>query len=101
MKNQIPRKNDRRNSGGKCKDVNGDECQIEKLKEGVEDAADSRSCPSCGANYRFLFARDLLHLLDGYNSNTWAYNMISGAGMKPPPQSRAPGYHAAPGKWYP
>jgi RHS repeat-associated protein len=111
-KNQIPRHGNGkteddggpdRNSGGEktCKDAKGDDCQVDKLKKGLEKARQSSSCPSCGANYREWIRTDLLNFFDGFNSNTWVYNMISGAGMTPPPQSRAPGYHQAPGPWYP
>ncbi len=76
-------------------------CQIDYLKAGLDAAYEAQTCPSCGANYRLVFATDLLHLFDGFNSNTFSYNMLKGAGMTPPPISRAPGYHADQGKWYP
>jgi hypothetical protein len=111
-KNQIPRHGNGkteddglpdRNTGGEksCKDVNAHDCQINKLKEGLRAAVASGTCPSCGANYHEWVRTDLLNFFDGFNSNTWVYNMISGTGAKPPPQSRAPGYHQAPGAWYP
>ena len=101
-KNQIPRTGDDRNSGGNCKDVPGTECQKNKLIEGLERAVREGTCPSCGENYDALRAGpDLVHLIDGYNSNTFVYNMLLGAGMVPPGMGRAPGYHPAPGQWYP
>ena len=42
-----------------------------------------------------------LTTLDGFNSKTWVYNLILGAGMTPPGMGRAPGYHQAAGAWYP
>jgi RHS repeat-associated protein len=99
-KNQIPRTGDNlgknptdRNSGGEksCQPVPGSKCQIEKLRNGLNAAVVSGTCPSCGDNYkRYTF-----------NSNTWVYNMILGAGMTPPGMGRAPGYHQAAGAWYP
>jgi RHS repeat-associated protein len=111
-KNQIPRhgngttdddgKPDRNTGGQKsCKPVEGNACQIGKLKDGLDRAVRSGTCPSCEANYHEWVRTDLVHFFDGFNSNTWVFNMISGAGMKPPNQSRAPGYHNAPGPWYP
>jgi RHS repeat-associated protein len=96
--NQIPVKDDPRNSGGKCKDVpGGSQCgDAEKLKKGLDDDASSQSCPSCGANYHNWWWR-----FAGYNSNTFVYNMLSGAGFAPPPEPRSPGYNPAPGGWYP
>jgi RHS repeat-associated protein len=108
IKNQIPRKND---PGGpdrnlednpKCKNVPGTECQIQKLIAGLEAAWRSGTCPSCGDNYKYWIPTDLFHFFDGFNSNTWVYNMILGAGMTPPNMGRrTPGYHQAPGAWYP
>jgi hypothetical protein len=107
-RNQIPRKND---DGGpdrnfednpKCEPVAGNECQIQKLKDGLEAAVRSGTCPSCGDNYDAYRFVDLVHPIDGFNSNTWVYNMILGAGMSPPGMGhRTPGYHQAPGAWYP
>ncbi len=96
--NQIPVKDDKRNSGGKCKDApGGSQCgDAEKLRRGLDDDASSQSCPSCGANYRNMWWR-----FAGYNSNTFVYNMLSGAGFVPPPEPRSPGYNPAPGGWYP
>ena len=103
-KNQIPRRDDPRNNGKHCKDVgNCDDSKIDKLINGLEQAVNSKSCPSCGANYQAWIRTDLLHFFDGYNSNTFTFNMIKGAGMKPPKEGRCPGYHeAAPksGSWY-
>jgi hypothetical protein len=100
-KNQIPRKNDQRNIGGDCKPVPGVyySCDLEKLRTGLDAAEKSKSCPSCGSNYRLWFLRG--SSIDGYNSNTWVYNMLAGVGLTPPAQARAPGYHLAPGNWYP
>ncbi len=112
-KNQIPRKDDgaildskgkvklQRNSGGKCSPVAGGDGQIKKLKEGLQAAVNSETCPSCGKKYKLWIVRDVLHIFDGHNSNTWVYNMLLGAGMKPPRESAVPGYHRAAGAWYP
>jgi hypothetical protein len=106
-KNQMPRTLDTggkngsdRNSGGKCKPIPGTECQIQKLKRGMEAAVASGTCPSCGDNYKRFIMPDLT-TIDGFNSNTWVYNMILGAGMTPPSMGGAPGYHQAAGAWYP
>ncbi|MGA8144349.1 MAG: RHS repeat-associated core domain-containing protein [Candidatus Acidiferrales bacterium] len=92
---QVPSKDDSRNSGGKCKDVPGTLCKIDKLRQGLDDDVDSGSCPSCGPNYRNWWWR-----FAGYNSNTFVYNMLSGAGFAPPSEPRSPGYNPAPGGWY-
>lgn len=100
-KNQIPRKNDIRNIGGECKPVPGiySSCEVETLRKGLKAAEDAKTCPSCGADYKLWFRSG--RSIDGYNSNTWVFNMLEGAGLTPPAQARAPGYHSAPGKWYP
>jgi RHS repeat-associated protein len=99
-KNQIPRRNDPRNKGKECKDVTKcDEKKIDKLIDGLEQSVNSETCPSCGAAYRDFFFKG--GWLDGYNSNTYVFNMISGAGMTPPSEGASPGYHTAPGNWYP
>ena len=100
-KNQRPRKDDPRNAGRDCTDVHACEGQIDTLVEALERAYQSGTCPSCGDNYRAWFAGDLANFFDGYNSNTWVCNMIQGAGITPPSVTRAPGYHDAPGDWYP
>ena len=107
-KNQTPVRDDKggkdgkdRNSGGTCTPVPGTDCQIQKLEQGLEAAYWSRTCPSCGSNYRGWVRTDLVHFLDGFNSNSWTYNMVAGAGMTPPKEPRSPGYHYVPGKWYP
>jgi len=93
---QIPAKDDPRNSGGKCKDVPGTQCQADKLRKALDDDTTSGSCPSCGTRYRNMWWR-----FAGYNSNTFVYNMISGAGFTPPREPLSPGYNPAPGGWYP
>ena len=98
-RNQMVRFNDPRNSDTKnCKPIGGKPCQIQKLEDRLPTNQVS-DCPSCGNNYRAWIATDLLHFFDGYNSNTWVFNTIQGAGLTPPPMSRAPGYHPAPGAW--
>lgn len=99
-KNQIPRKGDGRNVGGNCKPVPGvyNSCNVETLRNGLDAATGRQGCPSCGSNYRLAFRNGAS--IDGFNSNTWVYNMLEGAGLIPPAQARAPGYHHAPGKWY-
>ena len=93
---QIPVKDNPRNSGGKCKDAPGVPCQVDKLKRGLDNDVNSGTCPSCGANYHNSWWR-----FAGYNSNTFVYNMVSGAGLTPPPEPLSPGYNPAPGAWYP
>ena len=92
---QRPVKNDPRNSGGKCKNAPGEQCAIDNLRKGLDDDADSGTCPSCGSNYHNSWWR-----FAGYNSNTYVYNMISNYGLTPPPEPRSPGYNPAPGGWY-
>ena len=90
-KNQIPRRDDPRNSSNDCKNVSGTDCQIRKLMDGLEASYWSGTCPSCGDdNYKAWVATDLVDFFDGYNSNTYVYNMILGAGMTPPGEPRAP-----------
>ncbi len=72
------------------------QCQINKPRQGLDDDASSGNCPSCGTNYHNWWWR-----FAGYNSNTFVYNMLSGAGFTPPPEPRSPGRDAAPGGWYP
>jgi hypothetical protein len=101
-KNQIPRKGDPRNNGKECKSpTNCDDKKIDKLIRGLEQSYDSQTCPSCGSAYRAWSVTDLLDPFDGYNSSSYVFNMISGAGMTPPPEGASPGYHLAPGDWYP
>ena len=76
---QKPVKNDPRNSGGKCKNAPGNQCNIDKLRKGLDEDADSGDCPSCGPAYHNWWWR-----FAGYNSNTFVYNMISEAGLIPP-----------------
>jgi hypothetical protein len=95
---------DRNTNGGKnfrgCTDVPGTECQKKKLIAGMEaQIANNGKCPSCEDNYEAWKPTDLVHFFDGYNSNTWVYNMILGAGMTPPAEGLAPGYHQALGQW--
>ena len=94
-KNQIPRKNDtERNNGTDCRPVGGAcEPNIDSLLESLQRSFDSKTCPSCGGNYRAWKP-----IFDDYNSNTYTYNMLLGAGMKPPKERRCPGYHEAPPK---
>ena len=89
----------------KCQNVPGTECQIQKLVNGLDAAVNAGTCPSCGENYQLFFLPELspepgrYGPIDGFNSNTWVYNMIRGAGMTPPGMGRAPGYHQAAGAW--
>jgi hypothetical protein len=98
---QRVRTGDSRNGGDpkNCKEVPGNPCQIKKLLDGIQAQLDANgACPSCENNYeRFKVNRSGL---DGYNSNSWAHNMLTGAGMSAPPMPRSPGYHPAPGTWY-
>ena len=90
-----PEKDDKRNRGGKCKNAPGEQCAIDNLRKGLDDDADSGTCPSCGSNYHNWWRR-----FAGYNSNTYVFNMISNYGLTPPPEPRSPGYNPAPGGWY-
>ena len=103
---QLPQKNDPRNNGKDCKPSTNRGCgnyedKIDTLLQALNNSWTAQSCPSCTPNYHAWIATDLVNLFDGYNSNTYTYNMIYGAGLQPPPESRSPGYHRAPGNWYP
>ena len=95
-KNQIPRGNEPRNNGKDCKDVPGCENQIDKLIRALDESVRSQTCPSCGPNYKGWERTDLIHFFDGFNSNTYVYNMLEGAGLTPPPFNVVPGYHSSP-----
>jgi RHS repeat-associated protein len=103
-KNQIPRHgngvnkddgNPDRNSGGKCKDLPAAACQLNKLKQGLQNDVESGTCPSCGTDYHNWWWK-----FAGNNSNTFIFNMLQGAGITPPREPRSPGYNPAPGPWY-
>jgi len=103
---QTPWDNDPRNNGKDCKKANNRGCgdyedKVDKLLQALDKSVADASCPSCGPNYKAWIATDLLDLFDGYNSNTYTYNMVFGAGLQPPPEGSSPGYHLAPGAWYP
>jgi RHS repeat-associated protein len=83
-----------RDTGGHCKDLPAGEC-LKKLRQGLQKAVNAGSCPSCGANYHNWWWK-----FDGNNSNTFIFNMLQGAGITPPTERNAPGYHSASGKWY-
>jgi hypothetical protein len=83
-----------RNAGGKCKDLPATQCQLDTLKDNLWKAVRSGTCPSCGPNYHNNW-----WAFDYNNSNTFAYNMIQGAGIQPPHEGFTPGYHPSPGPW--
>jgi RHS repeat-associated protein len=83
-----------RDRGGSCKDLPNGEC-LQKLRRGLENAVNAGTCPSCGRQYYNDWKSFSYN-----NSNTFIFNMLLGAGITPPDESRAPGYHRAPGKWY-
>jgi RHS repeat-associated protein len=98
--NQQVKKGDPRNNGTDCKYVkNCDETKIDTLVDALETAWATQSCASCGHHYRGWFPT--IHGIDGYNSNTYTFNMTYNAGMEPPRIDDAPGYHKAQGLWYP
>jgi RHS repeat-associated protein len=88
---QIPQYDAPENSGGKCQDAScGNVCQqnVDKLRNGLNNSVAAGSCPSCGSSYHNWWWR-----FDGNNSNSFVYSMIQWAGMCPPKEPRAPGYH--------
>jgi RHS repeat-associated protein len=79
-----------------CKDLTLNQCQLNQLQDSLQAAVASGDCPSCGVRYRRWFPTDLVHFFDGFNSNTFTYNMIEAVetpGLKPPPEPLSPGYH--------
>jgi RHS repeat-associated protein len=105
-KPQLPLANDPRNNG-ECKEAKNRRCaldreaRVDELIDALDISVLTQTCPSCTPNYHAWIPTDLIHLFDGYNSNTYTYNMIYGAGFQPPPEPGSPGYHRAPGNWYP
>jgi hypothetical protein len=78
--------------------------QREALVAGLSYWVENPPCPSCGSNYRAFFPTS--HGIDGYNSNTFKFNMLfqDPVGRIQPPlafASNAPGCHYSPGPWYP
>ena len=72
--------------GGKCKRViDATAEKVTKLQQELEE----RKCNSCAGNYH---NRVLTWCFN--NSNTYVYDLISGAGMTPPHMWGAPGYRA-------
>ena len=71
--------------GGQCNQV--PDATPEKVRM-LEDELASGVCHSCASHYHnrpFSFCYN--------NSNTYVYDLISGAGMTPPKMHGAPGYH--------
>jgi RHS repeat-associated protein len=97
-KNQEVLHNDPRNSldnGGGCTDVPCSNSEADTLADMLNSSVyPGSTCPSCGANYHNWWWRIPP---DGYNSNTYTYNMINNWGKTPPAENNVPGYHYAPG----
>jgi hypothetical protein len=70
--------------GGSCKKVAN--ATPEKIKK-LQDELAGGTCNSCGTSYHNRVASLCFN-----NSNTYVYDLISGAGMTPPKMSGAPGY---------
>jgi hypothetical protein len=70
--------------GGSCKKVA--DATPEKIKK-LNDELAGGACNSCGSSYHNRVATLCFN-----NSNTYVYDLISGAGMTPPKMSGAPGY---------
>jgi hypothetical protein len=106
VKNQKVRKGDDRNNAKPkdCKELAACPNEVEKLYDGLQKAYEAGTCPSCGDKYRAWIVTDLVHFLDGFNSNTFTFNMAEGAGIGgpivPPKMRICPGYHHAEGPWY-
>ncbi len=104
-KNQQVMKNDDRNYGS-CRQCTTTQEQRDRLVDELNywaSPANRLNCPSCGKDYRQFFLNDLTSAFDGYNSNTFTYNMLSqdpAGSIAPPAERAAPGYHNAPGQWY-
>jgi hypothetical protein len=105
--NQQVRRNDERNSGGVLNAIFVTAAWEQSLIKGLDYfsfGVGGHQCPSCGTNYRVAFF-SWSHFVDGYNSNTFIYNMIfyNPQGSVTPPSAPwpTPGYHNAAGDWYP
>jgi hypothetical protein len=72
--------------GGECKKVEGaTPDKISRLRDELAGGA----CNSCATDYHNRVISFCFN-----NSNTYVYDLISGAGMKPPKMGNAPGYRA-------
>ena len=94
-KNQEVLKNDPRNSpfgGSGCKDVPCSDSVAAYFETALNATVYPYSkCPSCDTNYRNWWWRQPP---DGFNSNTYTYNMVYNFLFIPPPLDViAPGYH--------
>lgn len=69
---------------GQCKNV--EDATPEKIEQLKEELAGA-TCHSCGSNYHNHVISFCYN-----NSNTYVYDLISGAGMTPPKMHGAPGY---------
>jgi RHS repeat-associated protein len=97
-KNQEVLYDDPRNNnvGGGETEVRCSDSEAQTLESALNatDYASGHVCPSCGANYHNWWWRQPP---DGYNSNTYTWNMINNWGKTPPDELNAPGYHYAAG----
>jgi RHS repeat-associated protein len=94
-KNQEVLKNDPRNSpfgGSGCKDVPCSDSVAAFFETALNATVyPGSTCPSCATNYRNWWWRQPP---DGFNSNTYTYNMVQNFLFVPPPLPViAPGYH--------
>ncbi len=84
-KQPIPNQDtDNTTYGGECKKI--EDATPEKL-ERLQKQIDARTCNSCGRDYHNTVGTGCFN-----NSNTYVYDMVKSAGMKPPSFDRAPGY---------
>jgi hypothetical protein len=77
---------DNSDRGGYCKPVK--DATPEKIKLLAKEIAGG-ICNACAENYRNRALRNCFN-----NSNTYVYDLISGAGMTPPQMKGAPGFRA-------
>jgi hypothetical protein len=75
---------DNSDRGGACRVVK--DATPEKVQRLAEEIA-TGACPSCGQDYHNRVLTGCFN-----NSNTYAYELVRGAGMTPPPMHGAPGY---------
>jgi RHS repeat-associated protein len=99
--NQEVRYNDSRNSpfgSSGCEDVPCSETQADNLENALNASRyDMGSiCPSCDNAYKNWWWRQTP---DGFNSNTYSYNMINNFVGTPPDVPTAPGYHISSQYW--
>ncbi|GEM_PF-4127542 len=78
---------------------------VPAFSQGLEYWADPSHwpCPSCGNSYIAHYKLQFWKEFDGYNSNSFTYNMLArnpAGSINPPPEPKSPGYSSKPGKWY-